>query len=121
MKVEKVIKIGKLFGFYASLLTERQQEFMRLYYYHDLSLGEIAQQKSVTRQAVYDNLKRSEYALQEYEKKLNLVKHYDKVQSEIDNLGQVIEQIESRLELEEVESLRGILDRLQTYQKGELM
>lgn len=66
-------KINLLFDFYGSLLTERQQKFIELYYGDDLSLGEIAEQYDVTRQAVHDTLKRAEQTLNNYEEKLGLV------------------------------------------------
>lgn len=71
--LEKKIRMGELFDFYGQLLTERQQEFIDLYYYQDLSLGEIAERYAVSRQAVYDNLHRSEKILEEYEAKLQLL------------------------------------------------
>ena len=120
LSIEEVVKIGKLFSFYGSLLTERQQEFMQLYYYHDLSLGEIAEQQDISRQAVYDNLKRSEKALKEYEKNLELVKYYDNIEIQIDRLGNVVDQISDKLNQEEVNDLQGIIERLKAYQKGEL-
>ncbi|AQS59431.1 YlxM family DNA-binding protein [Desulforamulus ferrireducens] len=66
-------RINLLYDFYGSLLTERQQKFIELYYGDDLSLGEIAEQYDVTRQAVHDTLKRAEQTLNNYEEKLGLV------------------------------------------------
>lgn len=65
-----------LYDFYGQLLTKKQRAFFDLYYQADLSLGEIASQHDVTRQAVYDILKRSERALEAFESKLNLVDKY---------------------------------------------
>lgn len=45
---------------------------MSLYYLDDYSLGEIAEEYHVSRQAVYDNIKRTEAMLEEYEEKLLL-------------------------------------------------
>lgn len=64
------------FDFYASLLTEKQREVYDLYYQQDLSLGEISVQRSISRQAVFDLLKRTEAALLYYESKLCLVEKY---------------------------------------------
>lgn len=50
---------------------------MQLYYLDDLSLGEIAEQYGVSRQAVYDNVKRTEAMLEDYEKKLNLFEKHE--------------------------------------------
>lgn len=73
MLLEKMIRMGELYDFYGQLLTPRQQEFMDLYYREDLSLGEIAERFEISRQAVYDNLRRSEKLLEEYEEKLQLL------------------------------------------------
>ncbi len=65
-----------LYDFYGQLLTKKQRTFFDLYYQDDLSLGEIAAQHDVTRQAVYDILKRSERALESFESKLKLVERF---------------------------------------------
>ena len=76
--MEKLAMINLLYDFYGQLLTERQRRFVELYYGDDLSLGEIAEQFGVSRQAVYDILKRSEQSLTDYESKLGLVsRHMD--------------------------------------------
>lgn len=74
--MEKVARMNLLYDFYGQLLTDRQRRFVELYYAHDLSLGEIAGQFGVSRQAVYDTLKRSEQSLVDYEQKLRLVERF---------------------------------------------
>ncbi len=49
---------------------------MSLYYLDDYSLGEIAEEYDVSRQAVYDNIKRTEAMLEEYEEKLLLLQKF---------------------------------------------
>lgn len=120
LDLEKVVEVGRLFSLYNSLLTDKQQELVELYYYHDLSLGEIANQQEISRQAVYDNLKRAERSLQKYDEKLQLTTYYDAIQTEIDKLDQIIDQIRPKLDQEEIEQLEGIMLRLETYQEGEL-
>lgn len=73
MELEKNEQMNILYNFYGKLLTEKQKNYMNLYYVEDFSLGEIAEQSKVSRQAVYDNLKRSEEILKSYEEKLNIV------------------------------------------------
>ena len=63
---------------------------MKLYYLEDLSLGEIAAEYDVSRQAVYDNVRRTEAMLEDYELKLNL---FSKFQKRID----IVEQMEKLL------------------------
>ncbi|MFD2044075.1 putative DNA-binding protein [Ornithinibacillus salinisoli] len=75
--LEKTTRINYLLDFYQALLTPKQQNYMEMYYLEDYSLGEISELFQVSRQAVYDNIKRTESMLESYEEKLHL---YDKFQ-----------------------------------------
>lgn len=74
--MEKVVEINLLYDFYGQLLTDKQRDMIELYYSHDLSLGEISECMNISRQAVYDLLKRSEKLLYSYEDKLKLVEKF---------------------------------------------
>ncbi|MCD2256236.1 putative DNA-binding protein [Agrilactobacillus fermenti] len=76
MELEKNNRINELFDFYGMLLTQKQHEYIRLYYRDDYSLGEIATHFAVSRQAVYDNIHRTEQILNNYEQKLHLYQRY---------------------------------------------
>jgi predicted DNA-binding protein YlxM (UPF0122 family) len=76
MMLEKTMRMNYLYDFYYSLLTPKQQSYMSLYYLDDYSLGEIAEEYDVSRQAVYDNIKRTEAMLEEYEEKLLLLQKF---------------------------------------------
>ncbi|EOI00533.1 hypothetical protein UAY_01636 [Enterococcus moraviensis ATCC BAA-383] len=76
MEIEKTNRMNALFEFYSTLLTEKQMNYMEMYYADDFSLGEIAEEYDISRQAVYDNIKRTEKILEEYEKKLHLFSDY---------------------------------------------
>ncbi len=76
MEIEKTNRINALFECYATLLTEKQMNYMELYYADDFSLGEIAEEYGVSRQAVYDNIKRTEKILEDYERKLHIFSDY---------------------------------------------
>lgn len=84
--IEKTTRMNFLFDFYQALLTEKQRSYMQLYYLDDLSLGEIAEEYDVSRQAVYDNIRRTEAMLEEYEEKLNLFTKFEKRQETIEQL-----------------------------------
>jgi hypothetical protein len=72
--IEKMIRVGQLYDIYGALLTERQRKCLELHFLQDWSLGEIAAEFGVSRQAVNDILRRSEETLEEYELALNLLK-----------------------------------------------
>lgn len=76
MEIEKTNRMNALFEFYATLLTEKQMNYIELYYADDYSLAEIAEEYHVTRQAVYDNIKRTEKVLETYETKLHMYSDY---------------------------------------------
>lgn len=91
MSLVKTTRINFLFDFYQSLLTDKQKAYMNLYYLEDLSLGEIAEEYQVSRQAVYDNVKRTETMLEDYESKLHLFAKFQKRLEMIEQLEQLIE------------------------------
>lgn len=90
MVLEKTTRINFLFDFYQSLLTDKQRLYMQLYYLDDLSLGEIAGEYDVSRQAVYDNVRRTEAMLEDYEEKLNLFSKFQNRVEIVKNIEQII-------------------------------
>ena len=67
----------RLWDLYSPLLTATQQEITDLYFNYDLSLGEIAEQKGVSRQSVSDCLQKCRKQLEKYEEKLGFCKILD--------------------------------------------
>lgn len=86
MNIDKMVEIEILYSQYASLLTKKQREIISMYYEEDYSLGEISQMLNISRQSVYDSLKRSEKALKDYEKKLGMVEKLHKIEGLLDEL-----------------------------------
>jgi len=74
--MEKLAKRALLADFYGPLLTEKQRNVWDLHYQQDLSLAEIAEVEHISRQAIYDLIKRTERILAEYEEKLRLVQRF---------------------------------------------
>ena len=60
----------RLWDLYSPLLTPTQREITDLYFNYDLSFGEIAEQKGVSRQSVSDCLQKCRKQLEGYEEKL---------------------------------------------------
>lgn len=114
---DKILQMSLLYDLYGQLLTDKQREVLQLYYGNDLSLGEISEQLGVSRQAIYDIIKRTEKLLFEYEEKLGLVNKFLHTKDNIHEILKVVEKIEDyrkihdpkwELILEELEKIKKI-------------
>ncbi len=74
--MEKIYQQALLYDFYGELLTEHQRSIYEDAVCNDLSLGEIAQDRGISRQGVHDLIRRCDKILQGYEAKLQLVKKF---------------------------------------------
>lgn len=83
---EKNYQVSLLLDFYGEVLTQKQREVIELYYDEDLSLAEIAEHAEITRQGVRDCIKRGEQTLFEMEEKLGLVKRFDEMKKELEQI-----------------------------------
>lgn len=104
--LEKTMEISVLYDYYNQLLTEKQSDIVDLYYNQDLSLGEIAEQFNISRQAVYDMLKRTENLLYQYEEKLGIIKlmqfKNEKIESVLTKVIQIEDVLKERLNPDEI-------------------
>ncbi|MBO7536236.1 MAG: transcriptional regulator, partial [Bacilli bacterium] len=70
---------SSLYDLYKNLLTDKQRSYFEDYYFNDLSLFEIADNAHVSRNAIYDQLKKVTDNLDNYENKLGLLKKENKL------------------------------------------
>ncbi|MFC5702163.1 YlxM family DNA-binding protein [Cohnella faecalis] len=91
--LDKTNRVNVLFDFYGSLLTEKQQTFLKCYYHDDYSLGEIAADFTISRQAVYEHLKRAELVLEEYESKLRLAERHERLHAGLERLEALVAEL----------------------------
>ena len=104
--LERTMRMNYLYDFYQSLLTEKQQKYIELYYLEDFQFSEIAEEMNVTRQAVYDNLKRSRDMLEQYEETLGMYKNFNK---RLDLYAKLKKQLGSNI----TEDVKQIIDKLE--------
>ncbi len=84
--MDKIYEQTMLFDFYGELLTEHQRSVYEDAVYHDLSLGEIAAERGISRQGVHDLLRRCDRSLQEYESKLHLVERFVRAKKTVEEI-----------------------------------
>lgn len=93
--MEKIVEQGLLYDFYGELLTGHQKEIYESVVYENLSLGEIAEAKGISRQAVHDIVKRCDKILLGYEEKLKLVERFTNIKEKIEQINRLSEQYEN--------------------------
>ena len=77
MEIEKTNRMNALFEFYAALLTDKQMNYIASYIMRMIMVRQKPARKlGVSRQAVYDNIKRTEKILEDYEMKLHMYSDY---------------------------------------------
>ncbi|CAM3396875.1 putative DNA-binding protein [Brevibacillus invocatus] len=103
--LEKTNQVNLLFDFYAPLLKGKQREYLELYYLDDLSLGEIAEMHEVSRQAVYDHIKRAEKQLFEYDEKLKLAWKHEQRMIVLNRMQELAQELPNSTTREELNTL----------------
>lgn len=99
--MEKIVEQGLLYDFYGELLTRHQRQVYEGIVYDNLSLGEIAQEEGISRQAVHDIVKRCDKILQGYEEKLELIARFKKIKEKISCISQLSEEFENDLQADQ--------------------
>ena len=91
-ELDTIAQTSLLYDFYGALLTDKQREVMELYHEENYSIVEIADELGVSKQAIHENLKKSEKILRSYEEKLGLMKSLLETR-------ELIEAIDCRIDL----------------------
>ncbi|WP_033166403.1 YlxM family DNA-binding protein [Clostridium sp. KNHs205] len=76
-KLQEKVYLSLLFDFYGELLKDHNKQIFEDYILNDLSLGEIAALQGISRQGVYDIVKRGSKQLNDCEKKLGLARKFE--------------------------------------------
>lgn len=84
--MEKIDRQVFLYDFYGELLTEHQRQVYEDAVLNDMSLGEIAEELSISRQGVHDLIRRCDRLLDGYEQKLHLLERFRKTRRQIDEI-----------------------------------
>lgn len=87
--MDKIYEQTMLFEFYGELLTAHQRSIYEDALYNDFSLGEIAEERGITRQGVHDLIKRCDRILQDYESKLHLVERFSRTKRTLEEIEEL--------------------------------
>ena len=90
---DETLQMTILFDFFGDLLTEKQREYFDLYHNEDLSLSEIAEKAEITRQVVYDIIRRAEKMLVEIERKTGIVNRWRESRTELERAEALAQEL----------------------------
>ncbi|MBS4960007.1 MAG: YlxM family DNA-binding protein [Clostridiales bacterium] len=113
--MEHILEASLLYDFYGVLLTKRQQQVFEMYYQNDLSLSEIGEELSISRQAVNDLIHRTEKILRDFEEKLGLVQRFMEEKRHFIKIQDLVSSLEKESDLDDkaickVEEIKSILN-----------
>ena len=83
MELDEFLEVSTLLDYYKNLLSDKQREYLINHFEEDLSLSEIAKNNNVSRQAVYDNIKRGIKLLKDYEERLGFHEREKQIYQEL--------------------------------------
>ncbi len=79
--IRKKVDLAFLSAFYGGMLTENQRRILSLHCEEDLSLGEIAEEVGISRQAAHETLTRAASKLTEMESVLGVADRFRRMES----------------------------------------
>ena len=87
------LEMALLFDYYGGMLTDRQRDCFDMRYNQDLSLGEIGEAMGVSRQAVCDNLARTEALLRKMEDNIGCVRRSLRTRKAVQQIQEAARQL----------------------------
>ena len=105
-KIEKTIRYTKLFNLYGSLLSDAQKEILSDYFFADLSISEISENRDISRAAVEDALSKGTKKLDYYEENLKSLAKQEKLRAKLEELERICD------DKEEIDMVKKILEEL---------
>lgn len=110
--MEKIYQQALLYDFYGELLTEHQRSIYEDAVCNDLSLGEIAQDRGISRQGVHDLIRRCDKSLQEYEARLHLVEKFVNARDKVERIIDLAQEPEREKSVERLQEIHKLAEEL---------
>ena len=83
--LNRKVDLAFLSAFYGGMLTEKQRRILTLHCEEDLSLGEIAEEVGISRQAAHETLTRAAAKLTEMEAALGVAERFRRMESGLED------------------------------------
>ena len=109
-KLDEIVHLSILYDFYGDLLNDHKKQIFEDYVLNDLSLSEIAVEQNISRQGVYDIIRRCSKELKDYESKLALVQKFQSVKEKLSTIKDISETIRQTGELTGINRIETLAD-----------
>lgn len=101
-EIDEIVELSNLYDFYGALLKESHRRVFEDYVWNNYTLAEIAAEQQITRQGVYDIVKRCRTKLREYEKKLQLVEKFRMTKEKLQQIEGIAKEGQDSKTAEEI-------------------
>jgi len=109
-ELDEIVHLSILYDFYGELLNEHKKQIFEDYIHNDLSLSEIAKEQGISRQGVYDVVKRCSRELKEYENRLALVSRFQFIKEKLSKIKELAYTIEREGDISPVKEIETLAD-----------
>jgi predicted DNA-binding protein YlxM (UPF0122 family) len=109
-KLEEIVQQSILYDFYGELLSDHKKQIFEDYVLNDLSLSEIAVEQGISRQGVYDIVRRCTNELKEYEEKLCLVKKFQTIKDKLEEIKVIVQQTGRSKDITQIDTIATLAD-----------
>ena len=106
--MEKIVEQTLLYDFYGELLNEHQKNIYEDVVFNDLSLSEVADEYGISRQGVFDLIKRVNKSLSDYENKLHLVDKFRSTKSRVHDILKLSDEYIKDQDINKIQSIQKI-------------
>lgn len=109
-KLDEIVEQSILYDFYGDLLSDHKKQIFEDYVLNDLSLGEIAALQGISRQGVYDIVKRCTLELRAYEAKLSLVSKFQSIKDKLGTIKDLVSETTETGDISQISKIATLAD-----------
>ena len=94
---ERKWELSLRFDFYGPLIKENHRKIFEDYIQNDLSLGELSKEYGMTRQGIYDVVRRTSDKLDQFEEELKLIEKFSLAKEKLADIDQKMRYMEQKI------------------------
>ena len=109
-KLDEIVLQSILYDFYGELLSDHKKQIFEDYVLNDLSLSEIATEQGISRQGVFDIVKRCTLELKDYEAKLSLMQKFQTIKEKVSTMKVIVSKATNTGDITQISKIATLAD-----------